>query len=212
MKRVNVSEDAFALFLIIFGKKSRKMKDYKLILASKSPRRSQLLIEAGFEFEIRTKEVEETYPEQLTVHDVPAFLSDKKAEASRATLSDNEILLAADSVVILNNKIYGKPKNEADAFEIIKALSGNMHEVVTGVTLLSKNKKVTFSDVARVYFKELTDDEIRYYVSKYKPLDKAGAYAIQEWIGLTKISKIEGSYYNIMGLPVHLVYEQLERF
>ena len=188
------------------------MKDYKLILASKSPRRKQLLTEAGFEFEIRTKEVEETYPDTLVVHDVPAFLSDKKAEASRELIQPNEILLAADSVVILNNKIYGKPKDEADAFSIIKALSGNMHEVVTGVTLLSLEKKITFSDVAKVYFNELTEEEIQYYVSNFKPLDKAGAYAIQEWIGLTKISKIEGSYYNIMGLPVHLVYTELQDF
>ena len=188
------------------------MKDYKLILASKSPRRRQLLTEAGFEFVIRTKEVEETYPETLVAHDVPAFLSDKKAEASRDLIEPNEILLAADSVVILNHKIYGKPKDEADAFRIIKTLSGNMHEVVTGVTLLSQGKKVTFSDVAKVYLKELTDEEIWYYVKKFKPMDKAGAYAIQEWIGLTKVSKIEGSYYNIMGLPVHLVYEQLHNF
>jgi septum formation protein len=192
--------------------KNQDMKDYKLILASKSPRRKQLLTEAGFEFEIRTKDVEESYPKTLVVHDVPAFLSDKKAEASRDLIQPNEILLAADSVVILKNEIYEKPKDEADAFRIIKALSGNMHEVVTGVTLLSLEKKVTFSDVAKVYFNELTDEEIWYYVKTFQPMDKAGAYAIQEWIGLTKISKIEGSYYNIMGLPVHLVYAELQRF
>jgi septum formation protein len=132
--------------------------------------------------------------------------------STQKIIIDNEILLAADSVVIINDTIYGKPKDSEDAFQIIKALSGNIHEVITGVTLLSKDKELTFSDVAYVHFMELTDDEIKYYVDHYKPFDKAGAYAIQEWIGLTKISKIDGSYYNIMGLPIHRVYEELQKF
>lgn len=188
------------------------MNHIKLILASKSPRRRQLLQEAGFSFEVKTKSVEETYPSDLPVREVPAFLSKKKANACVDFLEDGKILLAADSVVILKDTIYGKPKDAEDAFQIIKALSGNVHEVITGVTLLSKEKSVTFSDTAFVYFDTLTEEEIRYYVETFKPFDKAGAYAIQEWIGLTKIIKIEGSYYNIMGLPVHCVYKELQRF
>jgi septum formation protein len=188
------------------------MKHRQLILASKSPRRKQLLEQAGIEFTIQTKSVEETYPDDLPVREVPAYLSLKKATECADFITNNEILLTADSVVILNDTIYGKPKDAEDAFQIIKALSGNVHEVITGVTLLSKEKTVTFSDIAYVHFMELTDDEIRYYVDTFQPFDKAGAYAIQEWIGLTKISKIDGSYYNIMGLPIHKVYEELQQF
>lgn len=188
------------------------MNQKKLILASKSPRRRELLQQAGFDFEIKTKSVVETYPDSLPVREVPAFLSKKKANACIEFLEAEKILLAADSVVILNDKIYGKPKDAADAFQIIKSLSGNIHEVITGVTLLSKEKSVTFSDVAFVHFSTLTDEEIWYYINNFEPFDKAGSYGIQEWIGLTKITKIEGSYYNIMGLPIHRVYEELERF
>lgn len=188
------------------------MKHRQLILASKSPRRKQLLEQAGIEFTIQTKSVEETYPDDMPVREVPAYLSLKKATECADFIINNEILLTADSVVILNDTIYGKPKDAEDAFQIIKALSGNVHEVITGVTLLSKEKTVTFSDIAYVHFMELTDDEIRYYVDTFEPFDKAGAYAIQEWIGLTKIAKIDGSYYNIMGLPIHKVYEELQQF
>ncbi len=189
------------------------MEQIKLILASKSPRRKQLLEQAGIPFVVKTKSVEETYPEDLPVREVPIYLAQKKAFACVDFLETAEdVLLSADSVVILGGVIYGKPKDAADAFGIIRALSGQVHEVITGVTLLSKTKEVTFSEVAYVHFSELTDSEIWYYINTFQPFDKAGAYAIQEWIGLTKITKIDGSYYNIMGLPIQRVYEELQRF
>lgn len=190
----------------------QSMNQTKIILASKSPRRQQLLREAGFDFEIKTNSIEEIYPETLPIREVPAYLSALKADACESFLEKDKVLLTADSVVIINNKIYGKPKDAEDAFQTIKALSGNIHEVITGVTLRTTDKSVTFSDVAYVHFDTLTDEEIRFYIHHYKPYDKAGAYAIQEWIGLTKIIKIDGSYYNIMGLPVQKVYQYLKEF
>jgi septum formation protein len=184
----------------------------KIILASQSPRRKQLLAEAGFEFEVKVSNVEETYPNDLNIRDVPEFLARKKAHASMQFIENEEIIVASDCVVILENKIYGKPTDREDAFYIIQQLSGKMHEVITGVCLLSKEKEVSFSGVAKVFFKTLTNEEIYFYIDKYQPYDKAGAYAIQEWIGLTKIAKIEGTYSNIMGLPMDLVYEELMRF
>jgi septum formation protein len=188
------------------------MFDRKLILASQSPRRKQLLAEAGFVFDIKASDVEETYPDTLNVREVPEFLAKKKAYASMQFIENEEVIIASDCVVILENEIYGKPENYDDAVRIIKKLSGKMHEVITGVCILSKEKEVCFSGISKVYFKTLTDAEIAYYVEKYKPYDKAGAYAIQEWIGLTKISKIEGTYSNIMGLPMDLVYDALINF
>ena len=185
----------------------------KLILASQSPRRKQLLAEAGFEFEILSKEVDESYPDDMDVNDVPEYLAVKKASESLAQLTDNEtIIIASDCVVILDGKIYGKPTDHADACSILKKLSGKTHKVVTGVCLLSREKSVTFKGVSKVHFEKISEEEIEYYVSKYKPFDKAGAYAIQEWIGLCKISKIEGTYSNIMGLPMDLVYKNLKAF
>ena len=182
----------------------------KIILSSKSPRRKQLLEQAGFTFEIRTKEVEENYPDDLPVSEVAPYLAEKKAIACASFLDTEEaILLAADSVVILNEKIYGKPIDFDDAFQILKELSGNIHEVITGVCLLSKKKKKIFAGHSKVHFQPLSDEEINYYLTTCKPYDKAGAYAIQEWIGLCKISKIEGTYSNIMGLPMEEVYREL---
>ena len=182
---------------------------HQLILASKSPRRSQLLKQAGIPFEIRTKEVEEDYPDELPVDEVAPFLAKKKATACKDFIKSNEIILTADSVVILDNIIFGKPRDYADAFEILQRLSGNMHRVITGVCLLDRHKERTFASTSQVYFKELSAEEIDYYIKNYQPYDKAGAYAIQEWIGLCKIYKIEGTYANIMGLPVDRVYEEL---
>ena len=182
----------------------------KIILSSKSPRRKNLLEQAGFNIEIKTKDVEENYPEDLPSSDVAPFLAEKKAMAcAEYLITENDILLAADSVVILNDKIYGKPVDYEDAFQILKKLSGKMHEVITGVCLLSKNKKKVFSGMSKVYFQPLSDEEIHYYITTCQPYDKAGAYAIQEWIGLCKISKIEGTYTNIMGLPMEDVYREL---
>ena len=184
--------------------------DFELILASKSPRRSHLLTQAGIPFRIRTKEVEEDYPEQLAVREVAPYLARKKAMACADFLeNDQQILLTADSVVILNNKIYGKPTDREDAIKIIGELSGSMHTVITGVCLKSTQREEVFSGISDVYFRELSQEEIIYYVDTHQPFDKAGAYAIQEWIGLCKIYRIDGTYDNIMGLPVDLVYEKL---
>ena len=182
----------------------------KIILASKSPRRKQLLEQAGFLIEIKTKNVKENYPETLKSKEVAPFLAEKKAMACADFLeSSDDLLLAADSVVILNDKIYGKPTDYADAFKILKELSGKIHDVITGVCFLSKNKKKVFSGLSKVHFRDMSDEEIAYYINTCQPYDKAGAYAIQEWIGLCKISKIEGTYSNIMGLPMEDVYREL---
>jgi len=180
-----------------------------VILASQSPRRRQLLQDAGIPFEIRLQDVEETWPPELPVEDVAAYLAEKKAGALQATLQPGDILLTADSVVILNGKIYNKPEDFEDACRMLGALSGNMHRVITGVCLLSTEKKEVFSEVSNVYFAEMSDEEIEHYVSQYKPYDKAGSYAVQEWVGLCKINRIEGDFYNIMGLPVQAVYARL---
>lgn len=187
----------------------KKLAAYPLILASKSPRRSQLLAEAGFKFKIKTKEVKEDYPNHLLPEEVPLFLAEKKAFACQDFLKKKQILITADTVVTKGKHIYEKPKDKADAFRILKKLSGKWHKVITGVCLLSKKKKISFIGVSKVKLEPLSKAEIAYYVEEFQPYDKAGAYAIQEWIGLCKISKIEGTYSNIMGLPVDLVYKHL---
>ena len=183
----------------------------QLILASKSPRRSQLLTEAGFQFEIKTKDVKEDYPKQLTPQQVPLFLAEKKAKACQDFLQKGKIILAADTIVAKGKNIYEKPTDKKDAERILTKLSGKWHEVITGVCLLSKKKKVSFIGVSKVKLTKLSTTEIDYYIEQFQPYDKAGAYAIQEWIGLCKISKIKGTYSNIMGLPVDLVYRHLNK-
>lgn len=184
----------------------------QLILASKSPRRSQLLTEAGFQFEIKTKDVEENYPNHLTPQQVPLFLAEKKAKACQNFLKKGKIILAADTIVAKGKNIYEKPTDKKDAERILTKLSGKWHEVITGVCLLSKKEKVSFIGVSKVKLEKLSATEIDYYIEKFQPYDKAGAYAIQEWIGLCKIAKIKGTYSNIMGLPVDLVYKYLQTF
>jgi len=184
----------------------------KIILASQSPRRSFLLGEAGFSFEVRPTDIPEDFPGDMPVDDVAPYLARKKAEAARQWIQHDEIVLASDSVVILGNHIYNKPSDYEEAFAMLRALSGDMHRVITAVCLLSNDKEVVLSGESRVYFDTLSDEEIAFYLHKYQPYDKAGAYAIQEWIGLCKISRIEGTYSNIMGLPVDLVYKALQSF
>jgi septum formation protein len=186
---------------------------YKILLASQSPRRSQLLRESGFtNFTVRPTDSDETLPPNYPVEKAAAFLADMKAEAARNWLVDaDEIILAADTTVVLNNEIYNKPLDFADAQRILRQLSGNVHKVITGVCLLSKKKKRVFSDVAKVHFDVLSEEDIAFYIANYKPFDKAGAYAVQDWIGHCKIKRIEGSYENIMGLPTHKVYKELIR-
>lgn len=187
------------------------MENTKLILASNSPRRQHLLKEAGINFSIRTKNILENYPPDLPVRNIPIFLARLKGEAFRNEITD-ETVLTSDTIVLLNGKVLGKPKDLKDAGEMLQALSGKCHEVVTGVYIFNKTKENSFSDITKVYFKELSKKYIDYYLNTYKPLDKAGSYGIQEWIGLIGIEKIEGSYFNVMGLPVHRVVEELKKF
>jgi septum formation protein len=181
-----------------------------LILASKSPRRSYLLEQAGIPFTIRTADVEEVYPPETQVLEVAPYLAALKAEGAMHLLeSDEEVLLTADSVVIVDGKIYGKPANREEAVATLRTLSGNQHTVVTGCCLKSRTKQEVFSGVSEVYFSDISDAEIDWYIDACQPFDKAGSYGIQEWVGLAKIKRIDGTYPNVMGLPVNLVYEHL---
>lgn len=190
------------------------LNKYRIILASQSPRRSQLLREAGFEnFIVKPMNVDETPPPQLEAEKLGIYLSEIKAEAARPLLeSTNDVILAADTTVVLNGKLYEKPADIADARRILRELSGNMHKVITGVCLISYKKKKVLSDVSKVFFDELSEKEIDFYIEKYQPFDKAGAYGVQEWIGHCKIKKIIGSYENIMGLPTYRVFKELIKF
>jgi septum formation protein len=183
-----------------------------IILASKSPRRQHLLKDLGVDFEIRTKEVEEVYPPELEREQVALFLSELKATAFENELTENDILITSDTIVCLGDRIIGKPKDRDDAFNMLSDLSGNKHEVITAVTLTSKEKQQSFFVETEVYFKTLSNFEIDYYINKYQPFDKAGSYGIQEWIGYIGIEKIVGSYFNVMGFPVKEVYEALDEF
>jgi len=182
---------------------------YPLILASNSPRRQQLLREGGFEFTIQTSPVEEDFPEDMNVIDVPTFLARKKAKGL-IQLSMKNIILSADTIVVQDELILGKPGSPEEAREMLTLLSGTLHRVYTGVCILYQNKCTTFHEETEVYFKELRSAEIDYYIKHYAPMDKAGAYGIQEWIGLIGITKIRGSYLNVVGLPVAQVYNKLD--
>ena len=184
----------------------------KLLLASGSPRRKQLLGELGFPVDIlEVRDIEESYSPTLAPEEVPVYLSKKKAAAYLDyPLEENEIIVTADTVVILDGQVLGKPSSEKDAVNMLRALSGKSHKVVSGVTLLYKNQRtVSFATETIVTFEKLTDKEIRYYIEKFKPFDKAGAYGIQEWIGYIGVKGIEGDYYNVMGLPLHNLYKHL---
>lgn len=189
-----------------------KLKNYKIILASGSPRRQQFLKDLDLEFEIRLKEIEEVYPDDLKGVAITNYLAELKAKAFEGEIKSNEILITSDTIVWLNEKALGKPKDYDDAFQILKSLSNQTHEVITSVCFKTDQKTDTLFDITKVTFGILTDDQIRYYLDKYKPFDKAGAYGIQEWIGLVGISKIEGSYTNVVGLPTNLVYFYLNQF
>jgi septum formation protein len=183
-----------------------------LILASKSPRRSQLLREAGFAFTVEAFDVDEDFPPDMPVDKVAAHLAQRKARAAAHLVRDREIILGADSVVILDGVIYNKPADYDEAFGMIRRLSGRQHLVITGVCLLAAEKEKTFSGLSRVWFAELTDAEIDFYIRTHQPFDKAGGYGVQDWIGLCKIYRLEGTYANVMGLPVDLVYQALQEF
>jgi len=182
----------------------------KIILASKSPRRQELLRLMDIDFRIVLKDVDESYPENLTPEEIAVYIAEKKAKAFDESVED-EVVLTADTIVNVGGQILGKPETVEQAAEMLRTLSGKVHKVVTGVCLLYRHKYNLFHDVSEVFFRKLTDEEINFYVNKYQPLDKAGAYGIQEWIGLIGIEHINGSYTNVVGLPTEKLYQQLVR-
>ena len=189
------------------------MMKYKIILASNSPRRKELLAGLDVQFEVRIiPGIDESYPETLPTMDIAEYIAQKKAKAYRETMADDELIITADTIVVLDDKVLGKPKDAEEARCMLHALSGKTHQVVTGVVLTTKELQKHFSVVSNVTFKTLSDNEIDYYVDTYKPMDKAGAYGIQEWIGYVGVTRLEGSYFNVMGLPVQRIYEAMKEF
>lgn len=190
-----------------------KLNGYKIILASQSPRRKKLLEDLGLQFETLPVDVDEYYPPNLKGKDIAIFLSQLKANAFEFDkLCENCLIITADTIVWQNNQVLSKPKDTDDAVRILNLLSGNSHEVITGVTIRNRFKSHSFYAVTKVFFKKLTQEEIEFYVSNYQPFDKAGAYGIQEWIGYIGIEKIEGSYFNVVGLPVQKLYSEMQNF
>ena len=186
---------------------------WKIILASNSPRRKELLAGLDLQFEVRVlKDIDESYPQDLPTLKIAEFISKKKAEAYIEKMADDELVITADTVVILGDEVMGKPHDEADAKRMLGELSGQTHQVATGVTLSTKERQMSFTVVTDVTFKLLSADEIDYYVRTYHPMDKAGAYGIQEWIGYIGVTALKGSYFNVMGLPVQRIYEALKTF
>ena len=183
-----------------------------IILASKSPRRQELLKLMNVDFRIVLKDVDESYPDGLQPHEIAVYIAEKKAKEFDETLNENEIVLTADTIVCIDNLILGKPDDEAHAFEMLSLLSGKKHEVITGVAFLQNHRLHSFYEVSEVYFRELLPEQIKHYIKTCKPFDKAGSYGIQEWAGLVGIEKIVGSYTNVVGLPTHRVYEELQKF
>lgn len=183
----------------------------KILLGSNSPRRRELLKELGFDFSVVTIDCEENYPQNLPVSEIAGYLSELKSSAYE-TLEEDEILLTADTIVVLNETVLGKPENEAQAREMLEKLSGKVHQVFTGITVRTVEKTITQTDVAQVEFEKISSEEINFYVKNYQPFDKAGSYGIQEWLGMAKIRCISGSFFTIMGLPTHLVYNLLKDF
>jgi len=190
----------------------KNLESYEIILASKSPRRQELLHDLGLKFSVKSMDVPEVFPEGMGMTEVPVYLAELKAEAFRPVLKDKQLVITADTIVWLDGEVLNKPTDYADGFRMLHGLSGKKHQVITGVCLLSTEKKVSFYASTDVWFKELSDEEIQYYLETYHPYDKAGAYGIQEWIGYIGIHRIEGSFFNVMGLPVQSLYEHLKAF
>ena len=190
-----------------------KLKRYRIILASASPRRKELLSKLDIGFTVKVlHDVDESFPASLSVVQVPQYISRKKADAYRQEMQENDMVITADTVVAVGRRILGKPKSAEEARVMLKLLSDRYHRVVTGVTIMTAKRTETFATVSRVRFTRLNDEEIDYYISKYKPFDKAGAYGIQEWIGMVGITELNGSYFNVMGLPVQRLYAKLKEF
>lgn len=188
---------------------SESLKNHRIILASGSPRRQQFFKELGLDFEIRLKPIKEEYPSRLRHFEISDYLAQLKALPFKSELKSNDILITSDTIVWHHNKALGKPWDAQDAFAMLKSLSNTTHEVITSVCFTTTTYEKTLNDIAKVTFKELTNDEIAYYINHFKPFDKAGAYGIQEWIGQIGVTKMEGSYFNVMGMPTHLVYKAL---
>ncbi|MBU3012420.1 septum formation protein Maf [Polaribacter vadi] len=184
-----------------------KLKNYNIILASGSPRRQQFFKDLDIDFTIDVKKVDEIYPDNLKGTEITDYLADLKAKAF-TNLSEKDVLITSDTIVWLNNEALGKPKNAADAFKMLRKLSGKKHQVITSISIKNIHFQKIINDVTTVSFKELSDEEINYYIKNYKPFDKAGAYGIQEWIGYIAIDKMEGSYFNVVGLPIHKLYQE----
>lgn len=188
------------------------LKKYKITLASQSPRRHELLKGLDIPFSIKTIDVEETYPPHLQGHEIPLYLSELKAAAYSTTMGEDDLIITADTIVWHEGKVLSKPSDMDNARKMLMLLSGKTHEVFTGVCLMSKQKVKSFSTVSKVTFAQLSEDEIDYYLANYLPLDKAGAYGVQEWIGYVAVEHIEGSYFNVMGLPIQRLYAELKTF
>lgn len=185
----------------------------KIILASNSPRRRELLAGLGYTYEVRVLSgIDESYPESLQGSEVASYISRAKAEAYRAAMASDELIITADTIVCLDDKVLGKPSDEAEAIAMLRSLSGRTHQVYTGVTIVTAEESSTFVSRSDVTFAVLTEEEIEHYVSQYRPMDKAGAYGIQEWIGYVGVERIEGSYFNVMGLPVQRLYTELKKY
>jgi septum formation protein len=188
------------------------LQNYRIILASRSPRRRQMLDELGLKFDVVVREYDEIYPEGLRGAEIATFIASEKAASFKEVIKANEIVIAADTIVWCNDKVLGKPVDRDDAARILREISGNTHEVITGVSLLSTTRTFTFSESTRVTFEPLSDEEIYFYIDEYAPFDKAGAYGIQEWIGIAACSHIDGSYFNVVGLPVQRLYKEIQNF
>ena len=191
----------------------KELNKYRIILASASPRRQQLLSQLGLHFDVVLKKTNEAYSQDLQREEIALFLAEKKSYSFRdEDLKDDHLLITADTIVWQKGKVLDKPSGKEDAYSILRQLSGNYHEVITAVCLRTNQKKKTFFACTKVYFKELNDDEIHYYIDNFQPYDKAGGYGIQEWIGYIGVEKIEGSFFNVMGLPIFKLYQELEEF
>ena len=188
------------------------LNKYKVILASNSPRRKELLTGLGIQYEVKTlPDIDESFPEGMDGVDIPAYIARTKADAYRSAMLEDELIITADTIVWLDGEVMGKPQDEGDARRMLRALSGRTHQVITGVCLTSVANQKSFATVTDVTFARLTEEEISYYVERYRPMDKAGSYGIQEWIGFVGVESISGSYFNVMGLPIQRLYTELKK-
>ena len=197
---------------LLVGNMLENLSKYKVILASNSPRRKELLSGLGIAYEVKIMpNVDESYPEGLSSEEIPVYIAKSKANTYRPMMQPDELIITADTIVWLDGEVMGKPQDEAEACEMLRKLSGHTHQVVTGVCLTTIDKQTTFAAVTHVTFDHLTEEEITYYVSRYQPMDKAGAYGIQEWIGYVGVRHLEGSYFNVVGLPIQRLYQELKK-